>query len=307
MVLVERGLVRTRSRASDMIRRGAVLVDGTVRTKSGFLVGPESRISVSKENPEFEIALNSVGRGAVKLSFALEKWEIVPSGLCIDIGASTGGFTEVLLKRGAKRVIAVDVGRGQLAPGLRADSRVISLEELDVRMITSLQYLSKMVEKSLEIASKSFDDKSFDDKSFCGYEEGTWSEEIQRGAQVITCDVSFISLTKVIPTIQQLGKKDCHFVFLIKPQFELEDRRKRKKGIVNSAEARKEAVKRVADFAEASGFVVVGIAESPITGGDGNMEYLGYFRNSGFENFEPKNIRTSESRAADFEIQDILD
>lgn len=266
--LCERGMVKSRSRATNMIKSGAVLVNGEVQTKGGYPVDSADEITISTEIPEFEIALNSVGRGAVKLSFALKRWGIVPEGLCIDVGASTGGFTEILLKNGADRVIAIDVGRGQLDRILREDARVILLEGVDIRTIASLQDLYTTVRLHSDENSKVL----------------PTDEEVLGGARVITCDVSFISLTKVLPAVQRLGCRDCHYIFLIKPQFETKERKKRKKGIVNSPKDREDAVKRVLNFAASIGLEAVGVEESPITGGDGNMEYLAYFRNVIHEN-----------------------
>lgn len=306
--LLERGMVRTRSRASDLIRSGAVSVNGVTQSKAGYLVAPEDEVALSTATPAFEVALQSVGRGAVKLDFALAYWNIPVSGLCIDVGASTGGFTEILLKNGAELVVAVDVGRDQLDPSLRKDERVISLEGLDIRTIVSREALASAVERHhrkkadgqsdanpsdadpsgvhpsgiCPSASKDSGSKDSGAKNTGIKERAEISEErILAGANVITCDVSFVSLTKVLPSIQKLGGDDCHFVFLIKPQFETEERKKRKKGIVNSAKDRDDAVRKVTDFASGLGLNKVGLAESPIKGGDGNIEYLAYFKHSG--------------------------
>lgn len=270
--LLDRGLVRTRSRASDLIKSGAVLVNGVRQSKGGFLVDAEDEVMISTAQPAFEVALHSVGRGAVKLDFALVHWNIPVTGLCIDVGASTGGFTEILLKNGAEHVIAIDVGRDQLDRSLREDERVISLEGLDIRTIVSKEDLAAKVRLHFDKSGNSF--QKADELRKC-------EAQILLGASVITCDVSFISLTKVLSSIQTLGGAECHFVFLIKPQFEMDERKKRKKGIVNSAKDREEAVKKVMDFASGLGLINVGLAESPIKGGDGNIEYLAYFIHSG--------------------------
>ncbi|MDO4753458.1 MAG: TlyA family RNA methyltransferase [Bacillota bacterium] len=251
--LVERGLVKTRSKAGQLIKLGAVLVNGVAASKSGILVDASDELVITVNSAEADAALHSVGRGGLKLIHALVHWQIPVGGLCLDIGASTGGFTEVLLRHGADLVIAIDVGKNQLDPSLKANRRVVSLEETDIRKI----------ESRADLASRLPD---------C-------AATVEAGAHIVVCDVSFISLTAIMPFVKNLACADADFIFLIKPQFELVERKKRKKGIVKSAKYREEALNRVLDCANDLGFRLIGVTESPIAGGDGNHEFLAYFKN----------------------------
>lgn len=182
-----------------------------------------------------------VGRGGLKLEKALDHFEIqVEDKVCIDAGSSTGGFTHCLLLRGAKRVYAVDVGYGQIDLSLRNHPGVILIERLNVRYLTE--------------------------------------EQVPEKVDVITADLSFISLTKVMENLKSFLKKGGVFIPLIKPQFEAE-RKDVKKGIIRDEKVRKKAVKKIIDFAESIGFKNVGVVPSPITGASGNVEYLACFLN----------------------------
>lgn len=227
--LVERGLFESRAKAREAIEAGLVSIEGRVLLKASALVAPSDRIEAAAPYPW-------VSRGGVKLAAALDAFGFNPQGLiCLDVGASTGGFTDVLLSRGAARVYAVDVGRGQLHPRLKADPRVIAKEALDVRKLTSTDF--------------------------------------QEPLQLITCDVSFISLKLVLPTIISLAPPMSMLVALIKPQFEVGPAFV-VKGIVKNEAARERARDEIESFVQNSGCVVAGVIPSPIEGGDGNREYL---------------------------------
>jgi len=232
IALVERGLVPSRSRARDFIARGFIEVDGAPVLKAATIVTSANVVQLNKNTPRY------VSRGAEKLIAALQHFEFAVHGLqCLDIGASTGGFTDVLLKRGARRVVAVDVGHGQLDLSLRQRPDVINLEGVDARRL------------SIEI--------------------------IGQPADAIVIDVSFISLLKVLPCVLPLASRDCWFVALVKPQFEVGPANVGKGGIVTHAPAREAALKSVVDWLTANDAIeVCGTLPSPITGGSGNREYL---------------------------------
>ena len=178
-----------------------------------------------------------VGRGALKLVHALDLWPIAVEGrVVLDVGASTGGFTEVCLARRARRVFAVDVGRGQLHPSLGSDSRVDGLEATDARDLTA--------------------------------------DLIPEAPGLVVSDVSFIGLAKALPAALALAAEGADLVALVKPQFEVGPARVGKGGLVKDEVARIEALERVKEFLEAAGWTVQGTAPSPIEGGDGNREYL---------------------------------
>ncbi|MEJ2228887.1 MAG: TlyA family RNA methyltransferase [Alphaproteobacteria bacterium] len=230
--LVERKLVRSRSEAADLIRRGLVSVNGAVVTKPALKCNASAEVSLSEEAGQY------VSRGSLKLAAALDAFGFDPAdSVALDIGASTGGFTQVLLARGAARVYAVDVGRGQLHPSLSASSRVVSLEATDARTLT----------------------------------RATIPEPV--GA--ITADVSFISLTKALVGGLALAAPGAWLAALVKPQFEAGREAIGKGGIVKSEAARATALQGVEAFIAAQpGWTVVGTIPSPITGQSGNVEYL---------------------------------
>lgn len=232
VLLVTRGLAATRSRAGDLIRRGAVTVDGQPAAKSGQLVSEDAVLCVADESGRY------VSRGAFKLIAGLDAFGFDPSGRnALDIGASTGGFTQVLLERGAAHVTAVDVGHGQLSEQIAADPRVTGLEGTDARSL----------------------------------DRGAVPGEIT----AIVADVSFISLTKALPPILALASPGCWLVALVKPQFEAGREAVGKGGIVRDETARRASVEKTEAWISAQpGWTVSGIVESPIKGGDGNIEYL---------------------------------
>lgn len=240
--LTEKGICRSRSAAQQLIRHGGVIVNGKTVVKNSLEIADTDMVDVAEPKlPKY------VGRGGQKLEGALELWSIDLNGkVCLDIGASTGGFTDCMLQNGAARVFAVDVGSGQLAEKLRADSRVVSLERTDIR-----------------------------DFTFDNYDISA--------AEFIGTNVSFISLKLVLPHIYRLLAKGCTAVALIKPQFEAGRGSLSKKGIVRDEKTRLRCVEEVKRFAEQCGFAVIGTEVSPITGGDGNVEYLLALKKSGGE------------------------
>jgi len=232
-LLVDRGLVASRERARALVMSGAVLVGGHAETKPGTMLDPAVDITLKEEDHPY------VSRGALKLVQGLDTFAIDPTGMtCVDIGASTGGFTDVLLRRGATKVYAIDVGYGQLAWALRQDPRVVVLERENVR--------------NMDLAL------------------------VPEACDLAVTDVSFISLTLVLPRIKELlrpppGKP---IVALVKPQFEVGRELVGKGGVVRDEAARLGAVAKVRDWANANGFEAGDYVESPITGPAGNVEYL---------------------------------
>lgn len=230
-LLVDRGLVSSRDRARRLIMSGEVWVGAQRIDKAGALVSVEAPVEVRGADIPF------VSRGGLKLDAALTHWNIDVHGLvAVDIGASTGGFTDCLLQRGAARVFAIDVGYGQFAWKLRQDPRVELFERTTIR--------------------------DFD------------PSRIPQQADVAVIDVSFISLRLVLPTAIKLVRTDGHVLALVKPQFEVGKGEVGKGGVVRDEEKRRGAVAKVAAFAQASGWSVEGDVESPITGPAGNVEYL---------------------------------
>lgn len=229
-MLVVRGLAETRSKAQDLIRRGAVRLHGRVASKTGLEVSPSAAIEVVESK-------GYVARSAWKLIAALDRFGFSAEGrLCLDVGASTGGFTQVLLERGARQVFAVDVGHDQLHPRLKLDERVLSLEGTDARKLDSSLLPRKM------------------------------------GA--IVCDVSFISLLKVLPPVLRLADGSAWLVALIKPQFEVGRAAVGKGGVVKDEAAKAAAVDRIAAFVRDAGWIVEAWFPSPLAGRDGNQEVL---------------------------------
>ncbi|HVE73256.1 MAG TPA: TlyA family RNA methyltransferase [Thermoanaerobaculia bacterium] len=229
VVLVERGLVETRSKAQSLIMARRVLVNGQFVDKAGATVAGDDEVRVAElEHPW-------VGRGGMKLAHALKAFAINVNGkVCADIGASTGGFTDVMLQNGAAKVYAIDVGYGQLDVSLRNDPRVVNREKVNAR------YLQP--------------------------------ENFEEPIDFVSVDVSFISLKLVLPAIASLLKGEL--VALIKPQFEVGKHEVGKGGIVRDVEKRQAAVDGVIAFARDTGFDVKGVIESPVRGAEGNVEYL---------------------------------
>ncbi len=239
VLVFERGFSDSRMRAQSLIMEGCVFVDGQRADKVGMPYPEECKIEVK------ESKLSFVSRGGLKLEKAINAFNIELDGLtALDAGASTGGFTDCMLKNGCKKVYAVDVGYGQLAWKLRNDSRVINLERTNIRYITK--------------------DK-IDDK-----------------IEFFSADLSFISLCTVLPSIRNIISEECSGVCLIKPQFEAGREKVGKNGVVRDRSVRIETIKKVIDFCENNGFSVNGLDFSPIKGPKGNIEYLLYIKKSDF-------------------------
>jgi 23S rRNA (cytidine1920-2'-O)/16S rRNA (cytidine1409-2'-O)-methyltransferase len=235
VAMVERGLVDSRTKAQALVMARRVRVDGAVAAKAGTAVGGDQSIEiVALEHPW-------VGRGGMKLDRAFEHFAIDVSGLvCADIGASTGGFTDVLLTRGARRVYAIDVGYGQLDQKLREDERVIVMER------TNARYLEP--------------------------------EQLEDTIDFTSIDVSFISLEMVLPAVLRIASPSTGLVALVKPQFEAGRENVGKGGIVRDEAVRRSVVEKIVDFTRRLGLSVEGVIESPIRGAEGNVEYLMYAR-----------------------------
>jgi 23S rRNA (cytidine1920-2'-O)/16S rRNA (cytidine1409-2'-O)-methyltransferase len=230
LLIVERGLLPSRARARAAIEAGGVRIGGRPALRPAELVDRDAALEVTASHPW-------VGRGALKLAHALDLWPIEVAGrVVLDVGASTGGFTEVCLSRGAARVYAVDVGRGQLHPSLMQDARVVDLQATDARSL---------------------------DRS-----------RIAEPPGLVVCDASFIGLAKVLGRPLALAAPHADLVALVKPQFEVGPERVGKGGIVTDPAARLQAVEAVKGFLQGEGWSVREVAESPIAGGDGNVEYL---------------------------------
>ncbi len=235
-LLFERGFTESRERAKTTIMSGLVFVNGQRADKPGMPVDPEAAVEVRGE------ALPFVSRGGFKLDKALKVFPVDPAGkLCIDCGASTGGFTDVLLQHGAKKVYSVDVGYGQLAWKLRTDARVVNLERTNLRYVTREQ-----VPETLDLA---------------------------------VMDVSFISIRLVLPAVRELLKPDGEVICLIKPQFEAGREQVGRGGIVRDEAVRAQVVESVRAFGTGElGLEWIGVCESPIRGASGNVEYTAHWR-----------------------------
>jgi 23S rRNA (cytidine1920-2'-O)/16S rRNA (cytidine1409-2'-O)-methyltransferase len=232
LLLVERGLVETRSRAAALILAGKVFSGERRVNKAGDLLAEAAPLELRGQDHPW------VSRGGIKLAHGLHHFGVDPAGrICLDVGASTGGFTDVLLARGAVKIYAVDVGQGQLAWRLRQDPRVVVLERRNARYLTRA--------------------------------------EIPDAPSLIVCDASFIGLATVLATPLSLAADQAEIVALIKPQFEVGREGVGKGGIVRDPALREAAVARVAAWLGGeAGWQVQGITESPIVGAEGNVEYL---------------------------------
>lgn len=230
LLLVARGLFESRAKARAAIEAGGVTADGRGVSKPSEMLADDAALEAAPAHPW-------VGRGALKLAHALEAWPVAVAGrVVLDVGASTGGFTEVCLARGAAKVYAVDVGRGQLHPKVATDPRVVSLEATDARDLTSAL--------------------------------------IPEPPGLIVTDVSFISLAKALPPALALAASGADLVALVKPQFEVGRGAVGKGGVVTDEPARRAALEAVKAYVEAEGWAVQATIDSPIAGGDGNREYL---------------------------------
>lgn len=229
LLLVERGLFESRARAQAAIEAGRVIANGKPVLKPSETIAMDAEIVAEPAHPW-------VSRGGVKLSGALEQYPIdLEDHVCVDVGASTGGFTEVLLANGASLVYAIDVGRGQLHPSLHGNPKIVSMEETDIRSLAG---------RRLEIRP-----------------------------DVVVIDVSFISLKLVLPAVLPIAAAPTHLLALIKPQFEAE-RKHSKKGIIRDEAVHKAVCDDIAASAESLGCIDIKIFPSSITGGDGNAEFF---------------------------------
>ena len=235
-LVYEQGHTESRERAKTTIMAGLVFVNGQRADKPGMAVSPDVHLEVRGS------ALPFVSRGGYKLDKALKVFPVDPIGkICLDCGASTGGFTDVLLQHGAKKVYSVDVGYGQLAWKLRTDERVVNLERTNLRYVTE--------------------------------------EQIPEPIELAVMDVSFISIRLVIPAVHRLLVPDADYICLIKPQFEAGREEVGKKGVVRDSAVHEHVVQGILDFAQAEGFSVLGLDYSPIKGPEGNIEYICHLRN----------------------------
>jgi 23S rRNA (cytidine1920-2'-O)/16S rRNA (cytidine1409-2'-O)-methyltransferase len=235
LLLVERGLVESREKAQTLITAGSVRAGGQRVVRPASLLDPAAEV-VLEAGPRF------VSRGGEKLEHALDTFAVDPSGLvCLDVGSSTGGFTDCLLQRGAARVYAVDAGKGQLHHRLRSEPRVVVIEETNARDLARLP----------------------------------------EPASLVVADVSFISLEKVLPAVARSALGGAHFVVLLKPQFEAGRAEVGAGGVVRSPAVHARVIGRFVNWATGNGFGVLGLATSPLRGPAGNKEFLLHLRLEG--------------------------
>ena len=260
-LLVQRGLAETRGKAQALILAGAVRVAGAQRTKAGEQIAEDAVV-------ELIDALPYASRGGYKLAHALDSFALDPAGLiALDAGASTGGFTDVLLQRGAARVYAVDVGYGLIDWRLRQDPRVVLIER------TNIRYLEALPEATEDEARKTKDAAA---DSSVGLRPSSFVL-----AQCATIDVSFISLTLVLPAVQRLIVPDAWIVALIKPQFEAGAAQVGKGGVVRDPAVHAAVLRASLAVAAEGGLAPHGLARSPITGPAGNVEFLAWLGGPG--------------------------
>jgi 23S rRNA (cytidine1920-2'-O)/16S rRNA (cytidine1409-2'-O)-methyltransferase len=230
-IMVESGLVESRHKAQALIMEGKVWVGEKRMDKAGVRIGRDQAIEIRGETCPY------VSRGGTKLGKALDHWQIRVSGKTfLDVGASTGGFTDCLLQRGADRVCSVDVGYGQLAWKLQCDERVVNIERTNIRYLTQ--------------------------------------EELGLEPDSAVIDVSFISLKKVIPKVIDLIKKGGDIIALIKPQFEVRKGEVGKRGVVGDHQTHEKVIQAISSFAVEAGLTVRGVVESPLLGPKGNREFF---------------------------------
>jgi 23S rRNA (cytidine1920-2'-O)/16S rRNA (cytidine1409-2'-O)-methyltransferase len=235
VLLTEKGLVQTRERARAVILAGQVTVDGQVVSKAGTAVAAEARVELVQPDHPY------VGRGGLKLAHALDVFQVSVEGReALDIGASTGGFTDVLLRRGAARVVALDVGHGQLDWRIRNDPRVVVIEGRNARFLSV--------------------------------------DDLPGPVDLVVVDVSFISLTEIVPRVPPVLRGGADVIALVKPQFEAGRGEVGKKGIVHDPDVRARAIERVTTAAERVSLSRVAMTPSPITGAEGNQEFLLHLR-----------------------------
>ena len=249
-LLVEKGIVQSRERAGALILAGRVAVEGRTIDKPGAQIEMEAELQLRGEDQPY------VSRGGIKLKGALDAFEIDPKGMVVmDVGASTGGFTDCVLQRGASKVYAVDVGYGQLAWKLQKDFRVINLERINIR------YLRR--------------------------------EEVEGEMDLILIDTSFISIEKFLSHLLHFLKKGGAIVSLIKPQFEVGKGEVGKGGVVRDTTLHQKVIERISQFSRGLGLNVLGVIESPILGPKGNKEFFIYLRKENASDGQGKGAQTS--------------
>ncbi len=244
VILVNQGYAASREKAKAIIMSGNVFVKGQREDKAGSTFEEDGIDLLVKGNP-----LKYVSRGGLKLEKAMETFPInLENCICMDIGASTGGFTDCMLMNGAVKVYAIDVGHGQLAWKLRNDERVVCMEKTNFRYVTN--------------------------------------EQISEPVDFASVDVSFISLTKILPVAFALLKDEAEMVCLIKPQFEAGREKVGKKGVVRDKKVHREVIEYILNFAYETGFSIKGLTYSPIKGPEGNIEYLLYIKKNVEKNID---------------------
>ena len=232
LTLYNLGFTESRAKAIDLIKQGKVFVNSKIVKKNSYLVNKEDKIYLKKNVKQW------VSRGAIKLLYALEKFDLDVTGKIVyDIGASTGGFTEVCIEKGAKLVYSIDVGTNQLHEKLKNDKRVINISSTDIRSIRELNLSNP---------------------------------------QIMVIDLSFISVTKALPFVMSKVQKDTKMICLIKPQFELSKKQLNKNGIVKNEEYIKDVILKIKHFFTELKWAFIDIKESPIVGRSGNKEFLLY-------------------------------
>jgi len=235
VILVNRGLAESREKAKALIMTGNVYVKDQREDKAGTRFEDDVDIRIKGDR------LKYVSRGGLKLEKAIEVWNPpVDGAVCMDVGASTGGFTDCMLRSGAEKVYAIDVGTNQLAWKLRNDPRVISMERTNIRYVTA--------------------------------------EDLPEPVDFVTIDVAFISLKKIMNAVYQLMKDGAHIVCLIKPQFEAGREKVGKKGVVREPEVHVEVIEGILEYMRTYGYEILGLDHSPVKGPEGNIEYLLYMR-----------------------------
>lgn len=251
VMMVERGLAESREKAKAIIMSGIVYVDNEKEDKAGSTFAEEVQIEVRGKT------LAYVSRGGLKLEKAMQVFPIKLDGkVCMDVGASTGGFTDCMLQNGAVKVYSVDVGHGQLAWKLRQDERVVCMEKTNIRYVKP--------------------------------------EDIEELVSFASVDVSFISLSKVLPPLRELLTENGEVVCLIKPQFEAGREKVGKKGVVRDRKVHEEVIRDVLGFADANGFEVLGLDYSPVKGPEGNIEYLMHIRKTALDEIKSEQGESEE-------------
>lgn len=256
VILVNRGYAASREKAKAILMSGNVYVNGQKEDKAGTFFD-ESKIELEVRGH----TLKYVSRGGLKLEKAMDRWQLALAGkVCMDIGASTGGFTDCMLQNGASKVYSVDVGSGQLAWTLRNDERVVCMEQTNFRYVTP--------------------------------------DDIQDELDFASVDVSFISLTKILIPARNLLKAGGEMVCLIKPQFEAGRDKVGKKGVVREPEVHREVIGKIVDYADSIGFTVLHLEYSPIKGPEGNIEYLVHLKKEREPGEEIRRLTEQEAEAA---------